>query len=225
MAFLRRSNNTQVITGIFLLVMLAVFAGPNMLPRLSGMIPFADEGVPCDWLKTGEGRAQHQSLIGRAATNPLKVEVASSTLPNTPDGKLVITIMVVNQSIGTVGFVFNPQQVVVGDDRNSGLGLIFNPANALSTGAVRQDAANHPEGNIRMLGPRQRCVYKVEFPANQLDASLATGTATVTAYYRNNSNGQVFLAQNNDAPIVFIDQGLWIGFVESEPALIPLASQ
>ncbi len=224
MAFLRRSNNTQVITGIFLLVMLAVFAGPNMLPRLSSMIPFADEGVPCEWLKTGEGRAQHQSLIGRSATNPLKVEVSSSTVPNTPDGKLVISIMVVNQSIGTVGFVFNPQQVIVGDDGNSGLGLIFNPPNTLSTGAVRQNPGTQPESNIRLLGPRQRCVHKVEFPANQLDSSLGTGTTTVTAYYRNNTDGQVFQAQDN-TPVIFPDQGLWTGYTESERVFIPLASQ
>jgi hypothetical protein len=206
MGMFRRSNSRQTITGIFLLVLLAVFAGPNTLPRLlTSVIPFADEGVPCSWLPTAEGRDQHQSLIGRSAANPISLGVKSSAVPGTQDGKLVISITVVNESIGTIGFLFNPQQVIVGDNQTSGLGLIFNPQNGLSTGGTRQDTGVYPESDIRILGPRQRCVHKVEFPAN-------------------NSAGQIIQAQTAQTPI-FLDQGLWTGFVSSEPAFIPVASQ
>jgi len=228
MGIFRRADNRQAITGLFLLVALAVFAGPNMLPRLiARIIPFADEGVPCEWLRTAEGRAQHQSLIGRAAADPILVAVESSPLPNTPDGTLVISITVINRSVGSVPFVFNPRQVLIGDNGSSGLGIIFNPVTTLTTGAVRQDAGSYAESDIRVLGPRQRCVHKIEFTASQVNGSpiLGTGTVSLVAYYRNNARGQVISAQGDLATPTFGDQGLWTGYIESEPAIIPLASQ
>lgn len=226
MSVFRRADNRQAITGLFLLVLLAVFAGPNTLPRLlSSIVPLIDEGIPCSWLKNGQDRAQHQSLIGRAATNPIEIRVKSSTLPTTADGRLVITITIINVSIGTVPIVFNPAQVIVGDNGSSGVGLIFNPPSTLSTGAVRQNVASFAETDIRVLGPRQRCVHKVEFPASQISGTLATGSTTVVAYYRSTSRGQAVQSQTNTSPVIFVDQGLWTGYVESDPVFIPLASQ
>jgi hypothetical protein len=225
MRFFRKVDNRNTITGIFLLVLLAVIAGPNTLPRLiARIIPFADEGIPCQWLAFAEDRSQHQSLIGRAAENPIAIGVRSTPLPTTPDGSLVISITVINTSIGTIPFVYNPNQVIVGDNNTSGIGITFNPPNGLTTGAVRQDSASYPESDLRLLGPRQRCVHKVVFAASQLGAlgpQLATGTATVTAFYRNNNRGQIIPTGTQ----LFTDQGLWTGIVLSEPALIPLASQ
>ena len=224
MRFFRRVDNRNTITGIFLLVLLAVIAGPNTLPRLIARIfPYADEGIPCQWLSVAEDRSQHQSLIGRASENPIALAVKSTTLPTTPDGSLVISITVINTSIGTVPFVYNPNQVMVGDNNTSGLGITFNPPVGLTTGAVRQDAASYPESDLRLLGPRQRCVHKIAFAASQLGAlgPLNTGNATVTAFYRNNNRGQIIEGGTQ----LFADQGLWTGIVQSEPALIPLASQ
>ena len=37
-------------------------------------------------------------------------------------------VIIINDTIGTVPFVFNPNQVIVGNDTtSSGIGLIFNP--------------------------------------------------------------------------------------------------
>lgn len=226
MAIFRSRDNRQVITGLFLLVLLASFAGSNALPNfLSELVPWFDESIPCGWLKTGDNRAQHQSLIGRSTSNPLALEVRSSPIPNTPEGSLVITITVINRTIGTVPIVYNPQQVIVGDNNTSGLGLIFSPQTALSTGANRQtDGATIAETNIRLLGPRQRCVHKVEFPASQIGSTLATGTATVVAYYRNNTRGQIVTAQQG-GQVIFPDQGLWTGIITTDPVFIPLSSQ
>jgi hypothetical protein len=223
--FRGRSDNPNALAAIFLLVLLAVFAGPNTLPRLlSSVVPTADEGVPCDWLRLGTERAEHQSLIGRSVTNPLALGIRSSAVPNTPDGVLSISVTVVNQSIGTIPIVYNRDRVLIGDNGTNGLGIIFEPAVSLTTGAVRQDSASIPESDIRLLGPRQRCVHRLEFPANRLDPNFATGSVRVRAYYRNTTRGQVVQSGSPATPI-FTDQGLWTGFIQSEAVIIPLASQ
>jgi hypothetical protein len=221
-------NPRNVVAGVILLVLLLTIAGPRSLPSfVSNYIPYIDEAIPCVWLRQGIDRAFHQSLIGRAASesdvSPLSVIARSSAVP-APDGQLVITITVANNTIGTIPFVFNPDQVIVGDNNTSGLGLIFNPPTALNTGGTRQDTASYPEANIRLLGPRQRCIHRVAFPANQLDGTIASGQTQVRAYYRNNFAGQI-LVQNTAATPIYNDQGLWTGFIESASVPIPLAAQ
>lgn len=230
MRYLNRggSDNPNLLVGLFLLILLAVFIGPNIMPRiLSSVAPGVDESIPCAWLRRGIDRAYHQSLVGRAAVNPLAVQVRTGSVPNTPDGRLVINIIVINESLGTIPFVYNPDQVIVGDNGTSGLGVIFNPANGLTTGAFRSDAASFPEDNIRLLGPRQRCIHRMEFPASQMDVSLASGTAQVIAFYRINSAGGVQQTIPNATPI-YPDQGLdtvTSGIVQSAAVAIPIASQ
>lgn len=221
-----RGDNPNTIVGIFLLVLLAIFAGPDTLPRLiSAFVPNADEGIPCDWLHRAQDTANHQSLLGRAADNAIVLRVRAS--PVRSDSPLVINIMVQNNSIGTVPIVYNPQQVIVGDNNTSGLGIVFNPPNSLSTGGTRQDFTAFPESNIRLLGPRQRCVHRLEFPASQVlaDPTLASGGAQVLAYYRITSAGQVIASPGVAATPIFPDQGLLTvrsGFVQSEPVRIEL---
>lgn len=225
MSFFRRSGNPNLLVGIFLLVLLAVFAGPGTLPRLiSSLIPNIDESIPCAWLRQGINRAEHQSLIGRAAASPISLRVRPSSVPNTPDGVLTITVIVTNTSIGTVAIVYDPAQVRIGDDGvTSGLGIVFNSPSPQSAG-VPQGATSFPENEIRLLGPRQSCIHRLEFTASQLPAAnIATGAATVKAYYRNTSRGVV---QNGNAQAtpVYTDQGLWVGIAESDSVPIPLAA-
>lgn len=224
MQFLRRPTSTNALVGIFLLVLLAVFAGPGMLPRIiSSIIPSADESIPCEWLRSGQDRADHQSLIGRSVVNPLSLRVRTSALPRTAEEKLVINIVITNESIGTVAIYYNPTQVRLGDDGvTSGLGVVFNSPGAIPAG--QNQAVAYPESDIRLLGPRQSCVHRIEFPANQYpDASISTGNATVKAYYRNTTRGASALTTSLATPI-YADQGLWVGVVESAPVTIPFAS-
>jgi hypothetical protein len=55
------------------------------------------------------------------------------------------------------------------------------------------------------------------------DPSIATGAATVKAYYRNTTRG---IAQRTDPQSlpVFSDQGLWVGLAESTSVPIPLSA-
>jgi len=224
MAFLRRPTGTNALVGIFLLVLLAVFAGPGMLPRIiSSVIPSADESIPCEWLRSGEDRAEHQSLIGRSVVNPISLRVRSSALPRTVDDRLVINIVVTNDSIGTVAIYYNPTQVRLGDDGvTSGLGVVFNSTSAIPPG--QGQGLSYPEADIRLLGPRQSCVHRIEFAANQYpDPSIGTGNATVKAYYRNTTGGTSAPVSNLATPI-YADQGLWVGVAESESSVIPFAS-
>ncbi len=219
MSLIRRVSNPNFVVGVFLLVVLSILAGPNTLPRLiASLVPGFDEGAPCQWLRRGIDRAAHQSLIGRAARNPLSLSVRAAPLPATLDGTLVITITITNTSLGTVAIYYNPDQVRIGDDGvTSGLGLVFNAPNRQPAGQFQGGGV--PESDIRLLGPRQSCVHRVEFPMTQLpDPTIATGSASVKAYYRNTSPG----AQTADAQtgLIFADQGLWVGVVESEPVII-----
>lgn len=205
--------------------MLAVFAGPGTLPRLiSSVVPNVDESIPCAWLRQGFSRDQHQSLIGRAATNPISLRVRSSSVPTTLDGVITITITITNNSIGTIALYYNPDQVRIGDDGiTSGLGLVFNPNSAQPAG-VAQGNAFYPESDIRLLGPRQSCVHKEEFPMTQLPApNIANGTAVVKAYYRNTSRGAA-RQSNPQATPIYSDLGLWVGITESAPVPIPLTA-
>lgn len=222
----RQSNTSNRLFGILLLLILFFIVGPNSLPNLISRIPFADEGVPCSRLPTANNRGTHQSLIGRISDDPISLEVRVDPIPRTPEGTWVIRIAVINNSIGTVPILYNPNQVIIGDNGTSGLGLIFDPANTLSTGAVRQNQGltSFPESDIRLLGPRQRCIHRVSFPASQLDPAVASGSAQVRAYYRISSPGAVVQPPNTTATPTYTDQGLRAlnGYVESARVLIPL---
>jgi hypothetical protein len=213
------------IVGVILLIVLAFIAGPNTLPRvLSSLLPAVFyEGVPCAWLRTAENRANHQSLLGRAAPNPISIRVQVDPLPTDPSALWEVRITVTNESLGTVPFVYSPNQVIVGDNGSSGLGLIFTPPNSLVTGGQRPNTTIIPDSAIRLLGPRQRCVHTAEFPAGNvlIDGNIRSGATQVRAYYRNNSRGQVVQPPGVVATPIFNDQGLWTGYVESPPAAIP----
>ena len=57
MRLLGRGDNPNAVAGLFLLILLLVLAGPSAFPRLVENVEFADEGVPCRWLRQGEDRA------------------------------------------------------------------------------------------------------------------------------------------------------------------------
>lgn len=227
----RDFGNPNLVVGIFLLVLLAVFAGPNTIPRaLSNVLPFAYEGVPCSWLRQGVNRAQHQSLIGRAASNPIAlslkttgIALASNGAP-LADGQLRISVTIANNSLGTVPILYNPATVAIGDNGSSGLGLVFTPTSSINVNTGRQDFANIPETEIRLLGPRQRCVHTFEISASQYqaDPNLIGGASQVRAYYRNSNRGQVIQTQPGLATPIYFDQGLWTGFVESDVLAVPV---
>lgn len=223
MRFFNRTENPNTLVGIFLLVLLAVFIGPNMLPRIvTSIAPGIDEAVPCAWLQNGIDRANHQSLIGRAAVNPIQLAVRTSAAPNGADSTFRITITVINESLGTVPIVYNEQQVIIGDNGTSGLGLIFDAPVNIPLNSARSDASSFPEANIRLLGPRMRCVHRIDFPASQV--SITPGTS-IRAFYRITSAGQITQLQNPAATPIYPDQGLAIirnGYVESPTFTIPI---
>jgi hypothetical protein len=224
--FRRRGNNdpSNTVIGIILLIMLLVFMGPNVIPELlSRSAPFIDEGAPCARLRTAQNRAAHQSLIGRSAQNPLSLRVEVGALPTTAEQTLRVSIVITNNTIGTVPLVFDEEQVIVGDDGSSGVGILFEPALALNVGRVRRTGGltTFPEEWIHLLGPRQRCVTTLEIPGSQLlgNTALQTGNVRVRAYYRVTSAG---VAQGS--PAIFPDQGLAIipgGYLESSPIPLP----
>lgn len=210
-AIRRRTSNRVV--GIFLLIILAILAGPNVLPRLvSNVLPFVDEGAPCSRLRVAEDRDRHQSWIGRLATegeDPITVEISPGLLPTTATGTLDIKIIVTNNTVGTIPLVF-PGDILVNNPSVNGLGVVF------GNSAIQQalpEAGLIPDSNIRLLTPQQRCVERVSILGSQLGTfGIGPGTP-VRAYYRNTAQGVV----NTSESSIFNDQGLWVGVAASDP--------
>lgn len=230
MRYVSRTENPNAIAGIFLLILLAVFAGPNVLPRLlSDQFPFVYEGVPCDWLRAGDQRAIHQSLLGRAVADrvnpPISLSIRTNDFPATVDGPLVVLITVTNETIGTIPILVTAERVAIGvDTGENGLGIAFNNG---PVPAASQNIGGYPETQIRLLGPRQRCVHRALIQPNQFpptDLSIvSTGSGSVKAFYRNNTRGTVTAAGAGVA--IYGDQGLWTGVTESDSVDIPVSVQ
>ncbi len=234
-ALRRDGDSSNTIIGIVILVLMTVFVAPDVLPQLvSNSLPFIDEGLPCTLVMQAEDRSQHQSLIGRSASDPLTIRTEIANYSADGTSPMVIRVIIINNTIGTVPFVFNPNQVVIGNDTNSsGIGLIFNPPITATLDYDRNGIANSrvagqtsfPLSDIKVLGPLQRCVHRVEIPANQI-AGVQQGVTRVRAYYRILGAGTS--QQTNAAvPIIYTDQGLGVisgGFVESADAVIPVTA-
>jgi hypothetical protein len=229
MRFFNRRDNPNTIVGLFLLILLAVFAGPNTLPRLlSSAVPFVDEGIPCDWLRQGEDRAAHQSLIGRIVSSetdpPLSLEVRTSSISGDPSQSFTITVVVINDTLGTIPFLLTPDTLILDPNQPSnGLGVAFSSPAPISNQG--ENVASYAESRIRLLGPRQRCVHKVSYVVSQLPNPSVVGFsgATIKALYRNTAVGSA--AVTTGEPVIYSDQGLWVGVVESPPADISIAAQ
>jgi hypothetical protein len=221
---LRERFNTNTIIGVLLLVALFSLAGDEVITLIANQVPgqVVTEAFPCSWLPTPEDLGNHQSLIARRAIadgTSLDLMTRASTVPTTPDGVLTIRILVINSTLGTVPFIYNPDTVIVGDNNTSGLGIIFDPpSNIVLPGInLRADPATYPENAIRVLGPQQRCIHTLEFTQAQLDNNIQSGNSTVQAYYRGVSAGAVPPA--NPTPI-YPDQGLPTGLTVSNPVAV-----
>jgi hypothetical protein len=229
MRFFNRRDNPNAIVGLFLLILLAVFAGPNTLPQLlSTAVPFVDEGVPCEWLRPGSERAAHQSLIGRIVSQrsapPISLSVRTSTITGDPDQVFAVTVTVINQTLGTIPILVTPGNLILDPNQAvNGLGVVFNSDAPVP--AIGENVASYPENRIRLLGPRQRCVHRVEYRLSDFPnvSAIAFGGATIKAFYRNDSTGSAPPAAGQQT--IYTDQGLWTGVVESGQSIIRVAGQ
>lgn len=226
----RRGDNSNRIIGWFILLLLAVFTVPRLVPSLlSNTITIVDQAPPCDQVRTANNRAVHQSLIGRTAEDPLQLFIETSSMPVQSGQNLVITLTVFNNSIGTVPFIYEPDQILIGDDPNSsGIGIIFDPPSQLSTGINSRrnaGAGTYPESSIRLLGPQQRCLIRLSFTYEQtLQTNIGTVPTTVRGYYRITSAGATQSPPPGQTQI-FSDQGLAVirgGILQSPAVPIPL---
>lgn len=210
---------------VAVLVFVAVlFIAFNLLPDIFGnWFPNLYQATPCENLRISTQRANHQSLIGVGAANPIALEVLPSALPATADGFFSVKITVTNTSTGTVPIIINPLGITVNAGANEGLGLVFNPTNSLQS-VVPSGVVAPPEG-IHILGPRQSCVQMVQFPAGNVlvDPSIVPGRTTVQAVYRNTSPGPVVAPTNTLATPIFTNAGLWVGTVVSPAVVIPVS--
>jgi hypothetical protein len=204
---------------MFFLLLVAIFLGPSTLPGIvATLVPFMDEGVPCDWLREATDRSVHQSLLGRAvslrAEPPISLDVRVSPVSLADPGQLVVfSVVVINNTVGTVPVLISPNQLILDPNQPaSGLGVV--PGGAPNVGNISEGVNSYPLSRIRLLGPQQRCVHRVAIPFNQIPggSALVAENSTVRAFYRNNVRGAV---QPTGGLSVYGDQGLWIGVVES----------
>lgn len=221
------SDRDRPIGGAVTVILLVVvlFVGFNVLPNFLGRwFPQLYQATPCENLRVSTNRANHQSLIGIAADNPIALSVNPSSLPTTADGFFTVKITVTNTSTGTIPIIINPLGITVSGGANQGLGLLFNPPNSLQSVVPSGQVA--PADGIHILGPRQSCVQMVQFPAGNVlvDPNIQAGRTTVQATYRNSSPGPVIPPANTLATPIFTNAGLWVGSVESPAVVIPVSS-
>ena len=221
MRFLNRRENPNAIAGLFLLILLAVFAGPTVLPQLiANTIPFVDEGVPCSRLRDGSLRAVQQSLIGRAVSNdpsnpPIRLRVRTGSIA--PDSTITIMMIVINETLGTVPILVTDDTLILNtQEARNGLGVVFGQTTVPQGGG--EAGGTYAPNRIRLLGPRQLCVHRVRVPLSQIpnSSALVAENVTATAFYRNNNPGSLAVTGTT----LFPDQGLWVGQVQSEPTIV-----
>ena len=198
--------NPNPFIGMILLIVLIIFVLPERLPQfLSDLSPFLFSGVPCARLPVARDLPAHQSVIGRSVQDPLRMELAPS--PIDADGGLLLRLTVINASLGAVPVVFQPDNfaVVAADDETDGFGIIVDPAPAVGANERNNpDPGGYVEGDVRILGPRQRCVHALALTASP-EMIAAGGTAR--AYYRMSAAGE-HQSPDADARIIYADQGL-----------------
>ena len=219
MRYLNRFDYSNAQFGIILLVLLALLVGPNVMPRLIASLPGVDEGVPCDWLRRGNDRMHHQSLLSRdlnlRTESPISLEVRTGRFPQDINAVFSITITVTNRTLAPVPILVTPDDLILDPARpQSGFGIVFNDAPAPNNGDLT--AGGYPEERIRLLGPRQICVTHASIAVSQIAnaSALIAANATITAFYRNNARGEIPPSELNQP---YTDQGLWTGIVRSSP--------
>lgn len=202
--FRRDSDNPNTFIGIILLIVLGVFVGPNLLPEfLSDLSPLIFAGIPCDRLPTAQNLAAHQSIIGRSVQDPLVLEVDASPIGD--DGSLTIRVTITNASLGTVPIYYREGDIPTNDNGTNGFGITINPAPLSgTTNRATGNLGSYPEDDIRMLGPRQKCVHSFNFIASP---QMVSGGGSTQAFYRMATNGQN-QAQSVGTRNIFPDQGL-----------------
>ncbi|MFW5708873.1 MAG: hypothetical protein ACOCX5_01505 [Chloroflexota bacterium] len=227
MRLFRSSQNPNAIFGILLLLLLAIFAGPETLPRLiADVIPFADEGVPCTRLRTGEGRAYNQSLLGRDVSQqeepPIGLAVSTSAIPASAPGTFTVTILVYNRTLGTVPVLIVPDTLITSSQpTGNGLGIVAGTTQVPPVAPNAEPDTSYPEDDIRLLGPRQRCIFRVSFDFQEIPSQFSVPGVALRAFYRNEDPGTA-VANRPGLTQIFTDQGLWVGVVESAPSTIPV---
>ena len=217
MRLLNSAENPNALAGIALLILLAVFAGPTVFPEvIKNTFSFinATEGPPCYTLRDGEGRTNHQSLIGRAVSiendSPISLSVRTGGTNN--NGELKITIVVSNNTLGTVPILVTEGQLITDPNQPlNGFGVVVNSTAAVPN--IGENINSYPENRIRLMGPRQICVHEVDVPANQVSPNIVEANSTIKAFYRNTTRGVAI--PNDTRPTIYSDQGLWTGVVES----------
>lgn len=134
--------------------------------------------------------------------------------PNQSGQTLRLTVIVTNNSIGTVPIYYSPDQVRIGDDGiSSGLALCCTGAGALPAGSG--GTGIHPEEDIRLLGPRQSCVHTAEWAFEQITAlGLTAGQTHRQSLLPQHYAGKSASCKMEHARFSFADQGLWVGIVE-----------
>ena len=210
-------DNPNTFIGIILLVVLIVFVLPERLPTfVTEISPILFGGIPCGRLPAAGNLAAHQSILGRSAVDPLRLEVTTSEIGD--EAELIVRLSVTNLSLGSVPIVYQEDNIVVAgaDDESDGFGIVIDPPP--SVGAVDRenpDPAGYDEADIRILGPRQTCSYSVEVRAS---AAMITDGGTVSAYYRMTGAGE-HQQQIEGSRQIYPDQGLAIlseGLIVSE---------
>lgn len=201
-------SNPNAFIGFILLIVLVVFVLPDRLPAFFAEIsPQGLASMPCARLPAARDLAGHQSILGRAIKDPLRIAISAD--PISAEGTLTLQLSAHNLSLGTTPVVFQADNIVVAgeEEASNGFGLIVSPPPASGLNERRQPApTGYEELDIRLLGPRQSCVHHVELTAS---AAMIAAGGTVQAWYRMDIAGD-HQPLSEGTREIYSDQGLRI---------------
>ena len=199
-------SNPNTFIGLILLVLLGIFVLPDRIPQfIADLSPYWFGGIPCGRLPEAKDLAAHQSIIGRAVSDPLLLEIAASQID--AEDQLVIRLSVTNRSLGVVPIVYQAGNISVAaaDDATDGFGFIVKPAPAAGAKErTNPNPATYVEADIRLLGPRQRCVHATTLTAA---AAMVADGGAAQAWYRMSVAGAQ-QPQSDGPREIYPDQGL-----------------
>ncbi len=216
-----QNRRSSTVFAALLLLLLVVLAGQNTFTGFFSTVfsQYFNVRPLCSATRQADNRDEHQSLIARAAAQrgaPIRVDLAIGPYPTTAGNLLRLTIVLTNETVGTVPFVYSggvPFNNTVPD----GFGIV---SGSSPLPPVTPGTGFLPDSNIRLLVPLQSCIEIVDLSVGQLQQFGISPGGILRAYYRNSNVGQVQQSPGS----VYPDHGLWVGMVESRQQVVPISA-
>lgn len=221
--FRETDNIILLLIGVGIGWALVVF-GPAALDRLGPRtIPLFERSILCENVGPPMG-GNHRSLLALRGNDRqnLNLEVKLGAEEITLGNDFEVQIVFMNEDIGPITLYLPETDPVIGTSE-ANVGISLEIENVV-TRLVSQDnrTANPPPttfdpDEIHLLKSHSSCSVMVTLDSSTLNAlGLGQGEYNIRAVYRNTQRGVTPPSDNPATPVLFGDQGVWVGTTRSD---------